>query len=364
MNPGQQLLFFFSALGAFNGFVISGYLLFFKRPKSPASYFLGLLLLALSIRITKAIFGYFYHDLPRIYLQIGLSGCFLIGPSLYYFTRAALENIQKTPTRWKYTYWAWIAGIVILGTIVPYQTHPWDWNHYIVHIIYAQWVAYFILTGWLLREVLAKVFMKTEKLSPGEKPILSIFLGNTVILIAYLIVFFWSFSSVYISGALFFSLLLYLNIPLFVNRRKSDTAFLGNGEPGRYARKKITEDHAISLTDKLRKIIIDQELYKNPDLKLNDLAKKINISGHQLSQLLNDNLGKSFAVYINEYRVNCACELIINDKGIKLEEIGYEVGFNSKSTFYTAFKKHKGTTPTLYKEGLSSAAFPVIGSEL
>ena len=364
MNPGQQILFFFSALGAFNGFVISGYLLFFKRTKSSASYFLGLLLLALSIRITKAIFGYFYPHLPRIYLQIGLSGCFLIGPSLYYFTRAALENIQKTPIRWKYIYGAWLAGIVILGLIIPYQTHPWDWNHYIVHIIYTQWVAYFILTGWMLRKKIAKLFDKTEKLSPGEKPVLSIFFGNTVILAAYLIVFFWSFSSVYIAGALFFSLLLYLNIPLFVSRKKADTDFLGFTQTERYAKKKISNDQAMSQTDKLQKIILDQELYKNPDLKLNDLAKAVNISGHQLSQLLNDNLDKSFAAYINEYRINRACELIANDRGIKLEEIGYEVGFNSKSTFYTAFKKHKGTTPTLYKEGRPSAAFLQHGSEL
>jgi AraC-like DNA-binding protein len=364
VNTGQQTIFFFSALGAFNGLILSGYLLFFKKPKSPASYFLGLLVLALSIRVTKAIFNYFYPDLPRIYLQIGLSGCFLIGPSLYYFTRAALENIQKTPAGWKYSYCAWIAAIVILGVIIPYQTHPWDWNHYIVHIIYTQWVVYFILTGWMLRKKIASLFDRTERLSPGEKPVLSIFFGNTVILAAYLIVFFWSFSSVYIAGALFFSLLLYLNIPLFVSRKKADTAFLGVLETERYANKKIDNEQAITLTDKLRKFIIDQESYKNPDLKLNDLAKAINISGHQLSQLLNDNLGQSFAVYINEYRIIRACELITNDKGIKLEEIGYEVGFNSKSTFYTAFKKHRGTTPTLYKEGLSSATFPVIGSEL
>jgi AraC-like DNA-binding protein len=364
MNIGQQILFFFSALGAFNGIIISCYLLFFKKPKSSAAYFLGLLLLALSIRITKAIFNYFYPNLPRIYLQIGLSGCFLIGPSLYYFTRAVLENIQKTPMRWKYTYWAWIAGIVILGIIVPYSTHPWDWNHYIVHIIYAQWVAYFMLTGWILRNVIKRIFLKTEQLSPREKPVLSIFFGNTVILIAYLIVFFWSFSSVYIAGALFFTLLLYLNIPLFISRKKANTDFLGSTETERYAKKKINSDYAISLTEKLQKIIITEELYKNPDLKLNDLAKAVNISGHQLSQLLNDNLSKSFAMYINEYRIARACELIANDKGIKLEEIGYEVGFNAKSTFFTAFKKHRGTTPALYKERLACNLFPAVGSEL
>jgi AraC-like DNA-binding protein len=354
MSPGQQILFFFSALGAFNGLVISCYLLIFRKQKSPASYFLGLLLLALTMRITKAVFNYFYPDLPRIFLQIGLSGCFLIGPSLYYFTRAALENRLSTPGRWKYIYGAWMVGIIILGIIVPYQTHPWDWNHYIVHIIYAQWVAYFILTGWMLRKRVARVFDKTEKLLPGEKPVLSIFFGNAVILTAYLIVFFWSFSSVYIAGALFFSLLLYLNIPLFLSAKKEYTTFLGYAEPERYAKKKITGDHAITLTERVHKIITDQELYKDPDLKLNDLAKAVNISAHQLSQLLNDNLGKSFNAYINEYRVAKACELIAGNNGIKLEEIGYEVGFNAKSTFFTAFKKYRGTTPSLFREGLST----------
>lgn len=51
-----------------------------------------------------------------------------------------------------------------------------------------------------------------------------------------------------------------------------------------------------------------EELYKNPNLKLSDVASRMNISAHQLSQLLNDNLGKSFSTYINEYRIDDACE--------------------------------------------------------
>jgi AraC-like DNA-binding protein len=354
MNPGQQILFFFSALGVFNGFLLSIYLLAFKRPKSPASYFLGLLLLALSVKIGRAILSYFYPELPRIYMQIGLSGCFFIGPSLYYFTKSALTQLQQTPATWKYIYYFWIVSIVTVGLIIPYQSHPWDWNHYIVHIIYGQWVAYFVFTCWELRGVFTRLFSPGEKLSPSEKPILSIFTANTIILAIYLIVFFGSSRNVYISGALFFSLLTYLNIPLFLNRKKSDTSFLGNEVPERYGNKKIIDEHALSLTTKLNKIITEQQLYKNPDLKLNDLARKINISSHQLSQLLNDNVGKSFAAYINEYRINEACELITFDRSIKLEAIGYEVGFNSKSTFYTAFKKHKNTTPTLYREQLTT----------
>ena len=355
MSPGQQILFFFSALGAFNGFILGIYLLIFKKQKSAASYFLGLMLLALSIRITKAILGYFYHDLPKIYLQIGLSGCFLIGPSLYYFTRAALSQLREVPIRWKYSYAALVLLITFTGVIVPYQSHPWDWNHYIVHVIYGQWAIYFCLTGWELRSQMGSIFSSRKKLSPSEVSILSVFGANAVIFLAYLIVFIWASSSVYITGAVFFSLLLYLNVPLFLNRNKSTTNFLGTTEPPpRYGNKKIDPEQAQMLAVKLETIITRDELFQDPDLKLSDLAKTANIPSHQLSQLLNDNLGMSFSAYLNSYRIKAACLLLSGDSPLKLEEIGYQVGFNSKSTFYAAFKKHLGTTPTLYRDSITA----------
>lgn len=350
MNLSQQILFFFSALGAFNGLLLSAYLLLFKKQKTAASYFLGLLLLTLSLRITKAIFSYFYPGLPGLYRQIGLSACFLIGPSLYYFTKAALLQLKSIPIKWKYTYTFWIASITVLGFIVPYASYTWHWNHYIVHIIYSQWGTYFVLTCWLLRKQLSNFFSRTGKLTPNELLVLSIFGANTIIIIAYLIVFFWSSSSVYIAGAVFFSLLLYLNVPLFFNRNRTTTGFLFTEETQRYGNKKISGEQADLLKDKLQNLILAAELYKDADLKLNDLAKLLKVSSHLLSQLLNDNLQQSFSAYINQYRIQKACELIAGGSPLRLEEIGYEVGFNSKSTFYTAFKRHTGTTPTLYRQ--------------
>lgn len=349
MTTGQQILFFFSALGAFNGFLLSFYLLLFRKQKSPASYFLGWLLLALSIRITKAIFVYFYADLARIYLQIGLSGCFFIGPSLYYFIKASLSGITATPKTWKLTYVFWLTLITGIGIAIPYQTHPWDWNHYIIHIIYAQWTVYFCLSTRIIWPVATKAFSR-QALKTAEKQVLSVYLGNAIVLAVYLIVFFGSSSSIYIGGAVFFTLLVYLNIPILMSSKKNSLLTPNLHETDRYINKKIGEVQAANLTAKLNYLITTQELYKNPDLKLNELAKQIHISGHQLSQLLNDNLNSSFAAYINEYRIEKACELIAGNSSLKLEEIGYEVGFNSKSTFYTAFKKHKNTTPTSYRE--------------
>jgi AraC-like DNA-binding protein len=354
MNLAQQILFFFSALGVFNGFIISIYLLFFKKAKSTTSYFLGLLLLALSLKIGKSFIFYFYPSLPGIYIQIGILGSSLAGPSLFYFIKSALGQSSKITSIQKWIYLFWATAILIASIIIPYDSQPDIWNNYIGTIISIQFVIYIILSGWLLRNIFAKLFTAKENTSSTEKLLLSVFIGNLVIPAAFKLSVFPFFNGPCISGALFFSLILYLNVFLFISKRKTSSLFSENQDPERYANKKIGGERALALTEKLRQIILEQELYKNPDLKLNDLAQKINISSHQLSQLLNDNLGKSFAAYVNEYRINEACQLIANNSAIKLEVIGYEVGFNSKSTFYAAFKKHAHTTPTLYKDQLST----------
>lgn len=352
MDLGQQILFFFSALGAFNGFIISSYLLLFKKQKSVPAYFLGLLLLAVSLKICKSLLYYFYPALPGIYIQIGILGSSLAGPSLFYFIQSALTQSSKITALQKGTYIFWISAIVIASVLAPYDKLPNIWEKYIGSIVSIQFTVYILLSIWLLRGVFIKLFTKGET-AASELLLVSVLIGNIIVPAAFKLPIFSFFNGPCISGALFFSLVLYLNTFLFITRRKTGDLLSASPNSTRYANKKIASEQALDLTEKLEKIILEEELYKNPDLKLNDLSKKINISGHQLSQLLNDNLGKSFAAYINSFRINEACKLIVNDKGIKLEAIGYEVGFNSKSTFYTAFKKHKQTTPTLYKEQLS-----------
>jgi AraC-like DNA-binding protein len=352
MNLGQQILFFFSALGIFNGFIISAYLLFFRKSKSTTSYFLGLLLLGLCLKIGKSFIFYFYPDLSGFYIQIGLWGASLVGPSLFYFVKSALASNTKITSLQKATYIFWFLAIATASVIVPYDSHPDLWGNYIWTIIASQLVVYMVLSGWKIRSVLLKFFRKSETITQTERLILSVFISNVIIPLSFKLSIFDFFNGPCINGELFFSLALYLNFFLFISVRKDLNFFSTNPDLVRYANKKISEEQAQTMTEKLQKLILSQELYKNPDLKLNDLAKKINVSSHQLSQLLNDNLSKSFAGYINEYRINEACELIINRKSIKLEAIGYEVGFNSKSTFYAAFKKQTNTTPTLYKEQL------------
>ena len=82
-----------------------------------------------------------------------------------------------------------------------------------------------------------------------------------------------------------------------------------------------------------------------------DIAEELNITSNRLSQLLNDNLGKGFSLYLNEYRVGEAEKLLLssNDR-YTIEAIGYESGFRSKSSFFSIFKKINGNTPSTFKK--------------
>ena len=346
MYASKQILFFISALGAFNGIILSCYFFFFTKKKSLSNVFLGLLLLALSIRIGKSVFLFFDSNTPKVLLQMGLSACFFIGPSLYFFLKSSVEQTKEMPFNWKIILGFHGAIALIVGSLFPYSSYIGLWKSYFVVVIYCQWFGFMLLSAWILKPLI----LKQEPLKAFDKWLFTVYFCNLLIFIGYILGMYNAFQGSYITGSVTFSLVLYVIIFTLLHRKKTDDLF--GYEPLKYNSKKIEDNEANVLIQKLENLFQQQEAYKNPDLKLNDLAKKMNISGHQLSQLLNDNLGKSFPNYINEYRIKKACELMLYDDRLKLEAVGYEVGFNSKSTFFAAFKKIKGTTPLLFKEGL------------
>ncbi|MEO7978361.1 helix-turn-helix domain-containing protein [Flavobacterium sp.] len=348
MDTGKELLFFFSALGVFNGIILAVYFFFFTKKKHLTNYFLGALLFALSIRIGKSVFVYFDPDLPKRYFQIGLTACFFIGPFLYYFLKSAVEEINLMPRSWKWTLLFWAVVIATVGLSFPYEDYPKLWGRYFVRTIYLQWFIYIVFSGFTIREVLKKISNRKHKTTPSEMWYGMLFLGNFLLFLFYFLAIINAPFTTYISGAIVFTFILYLVISILLYRKKTDDLFLLNGQKN--SGKKIEQPEAEMLLEKLENVMNNKELYKNSSLSLQDLSKEINISSHQLSQFLNTNLGKNFTSFVNEFRINQACEIIRSNDKITLESIGYDVGFNSKSTFFAAFKKHTGTTPLQYQQ--------------
>lgn len=106
----------------------------------------------------------------------------------------------------------------------------------------------------------------------------------------------------------------------------------------------------------LQELISEKRIYKNPNLSLTTVAEQLSISSNYLSQLINQVTQTSFTDYINSYRVNEAKEMLKNStyKNYTIVAIALEAGFNSKSAFYTAFKKVTGKTPTDYRKNPTS----------
>jgi len=347
MDTSKELLFFFSALGAFNGVILGIYFFFFTKKKYLTNYFLGALLFALSIRIGKSVFVYFHPALPKMYLQFGLTACFFIGPCLYYFLRSAVEEINVMPKSWKYTLLFWGIVIVTVGVLYPYEDYPKLWGGYLIRFIYFQWFVYIVFSGYTIRTILKKVIDPRQKSSPAEVWFGMLFLGNFLLFLFYFLSIMGAPGATYISGAIVFSFILYLIISILLYRKKTDDLFLLSNQ--KYSGRKIDSSEAKILWEKLERIMSDKSLYKNPNLSLQDLSQELNISSHQLSQFLNNNLGKNFTSFINEFRINEACKIIASNDKLTLESIGYDVGFNSKSTFFATFKKYTGTTPLNYQ---------------
>ena len=105
----------------------------------------------------------------------------------------------------------------------------------------------------------------------------------------------------------------------------------------------------------VQKIIFTMEsekLYQEPELTSQQLAAKLNLPVHHLSQAINDGLHKNFYDLVNDYRVEEAKRLLLDPKNdsFTILSTGFEAGFNSKTTFNTVFKKFTGLTPTDFRE--------------
>ena len=105
---------------------------------------------------------------------------------------------------------------------------------------------------------------------------------------------------------------------------------------------------------KLKTYMIEEKPFLNPSLTIQDISNAIEIPVRDLSLLINHKLEQHFYDFVNSYRIENAMTILkdTTKNKVTILEILYDVGFNSKSSFNTAFKKHTRTTPTAYRKNM------------
>ncbi|MBM9576892.1 AraC family transcriptional regulator [Leptospira sp. 201903070] len=101
--------------------------------------------------------------------------------------------------------------------------------------------------------------------------------------------------------------------------------------------------------EKLERLMIQEKLFLDEELRLPSLAEEMNLSVHRLSALLNEFIGKSFHEFVNGFRIEEAKQMLLEEKERSVLSIGLAVGFNSYSAFLRSFMKSELQTPKKFR---------------
>ena len=123
----------------------------------------------------------------------------------------------------------------------------------------------------------------------------------------------------------------------------------------KYQSSGLTPGASESIKRQLERLLSEEQVFRENELRLTDLAAYLNIGHHALSQVINEQYGVNFFELINRYRVAHVKRLLADPAYSQhtIIQIAYEAGFNNKVSFNRYFKKEIGLTPSAYriKEG-------------
>lgn len=121
-----------------------------------------------------------------------------------------------------------------------------------------------------------------------------------------------------------------------------------------YKNSSLKKEDATKIHSELLNLMKDDKPFLNPKLTISELAQDLSTSTNHLSQVVNQYEKVNFYDFVNKYRVEEFIENAKNNSEFSLLANAYDAGFNSKSTFNTAFKKLKSVTPSQYMSSLKS----------
>ncbi|WP_353123717.1 helix-turn-helix domain-containing protein [Dysgonomonas capnocytophagoides] len=108
----------------------------------------------------------------------------------------------------------------------------------------------------------------------------------------------------------------------------------------------------LAVMSRIFSVVVGQKLYTSPGFNLEILSEHVGINRKYLSKAINNATGKNFNTYINEYRVKEAIRLLSDpaNKLLPVDDIGKQVGFSNRNSFYESFRKMTGISPSQFKK--------------
>lgn len=373
----------FIFLGVFQGLFLSWFFIRSARQDNRANLYQGLLLLFLSLGIFEELLNNTGYIVKALYLtNFSEPLNFTFGPLFYLYLMSSLYPGEKRKIWPHFILAAFWAIYIILHFMQPDEVkynsfiqtkHP-DWEYLQVdywlsddplHVRrYTNQLLAVHFSAYIIASVVALLRAFRQQHQPVFKTdnrLLEMLRNTTFHFIVIVLVFFatkmyYGMSSD-IGGyliAAYISFMIYATSYQVLSRSEyfsQPQSFL-NIPLHKYQKSSLSEHDKDIILQKIVKEMKDEQYFINNLASLSGLAKQINESPHHVSQVINELMNRNFFELLAFYRVEHARELIRNDvKGsLTVEELAEQVGYNSKSSFNTAFKKLTGQTPSEFRK--------------
>lgn len=320
---------------------------------------------------TPLVFA-FAPTLYGFYLPVVLVLLLILPPAVFYYVAHTTAELPSSALRWRDIALPILGGLVMIG----YWLQPADVKTAMLvegelpagmgpanlalatFVLVFCWVAsscvYLVATLKRLRDYRSKLRSLYSNIDDRELRWLDWFIASLTALWAVTAVTFVAentvFDQVFVEELVYgLTACLLLFVMAFASiippqTAPEETATSTEIPPEKYARSALSSDHAQQLATRIQSAMTKDALYLDPNLSLQKLSRHVGALPNQVSQTLNEKMGSTFFDYIAHHRIEAAKPLIAEGAESSLA-VSLDVGFNSRSTFYKAFKRETGMTP-------------------
>lgn len=356
-------------------------LLFTQRRGSPrAGSWLGALILSFSVLLIFYVgywtrYGWYVPQLNLVYPSLA----FLLGPFLLFY----LDQLTDQPIFYRLRWLHWLPALAVVLLSLPLYMHPtaeiqqyimgrgnlpdpplWKWGFewllspafIVVHLL-----LYGGLVVWYVQRILGRLDRSSASgaMSPARwvRLLAGLFLLYTVAFLLYFALQPTPYFTVEYDYLISLVMTASIYVIGYIGYRYPRIVEGGihpkrSSQQARYRNSSLPVSASRSIARKLSVLMQEEYAYRHPELRLSDVATRISVSPHHLSEVINTTYGKTFNQYINEYRVREAMKRLADEanRSAYIIDIAYQVGFNNKTTFYQAFKSLAGMSPSEYRK--------------
>ncbi|HAQ38100.1 MAG TPA: hypothetical protein DCQ58_06280 [Saprospirales bacterium] len=123
------------------------------------------------------------------------------------------------------------------------------------------------------------------------------------------------------------------------------------GKKEKYANSTLTDVQKQLIKSTILDFFEKNKPYLDADFNMDSFSERTGIPKHQLTEVLSTEMQQNFFSFVNKHRIEAVKKMLVDPENLySIEAIAYDCGFNSKSAFYSVFKKQEGCTPNYWKE--------------